>query len=433
MYSLKGFMAIDELTSNTKGVIANHGEISTYSETFGKDIGKYNTIDNRNLQLYVFSAKDAGVDAAVNDELSSHIIALIGWIYAESKLGTVTASASELAQAVNTQFGAAIDNFKTGAMTQTGTLWLPDWVEWTMVSTQSYGIRVWLSDSAFRAQYDEYELVVIPPIPSVDQLIGEYTAVKALVAAQDIGNILEKVRLETATYPATMTVSQNTYWTDPNDETKTFSAPWTVVIRGNAGNNIDVIKTAIKAYITAHSSHDELVWSNYIPDIFKSTEYVLVPMWAQYAVPNLDVAEGVYSPMFRYVAVLDKVKSAIPGYNASHIQTYMALFDTMFNSLAVAGVGSIQNRDHVYTLVEKFSDYICVPSTHADFNRMSTTTQEWVLKIMDLLAVAEDLTLYSDVPVGYTRIVRDSLVYAAITYADVTYLVISKASYLTLS
>ena len=432
MYALKGFLTIDELTSNVKGVVANHGEISTYSETFSRDVGKYSNTTNRGIQLLSFSSKNNGVDATVPDEVATHVLAVFDWLLTESKLATITSSQAALLQALDTQYDGVIMDADAGVMGQTNSLWFPEWLSWTFIGTENFEIRVWLSDAAFKSQYDEYEIVVIPPVAAVDTLVGTFDAVKAAVASKSVSQLIEQIRVETATNPCTMVLTENYIWTDPLDPANTVSTPWSLVIRGNAGNNPDAIKTVIKSYILTNSSHADTIWGDYIPDIFKSTEFILVPLWTQFAVPNLELAKGVYSPMIQYGEVLNTVKPAFYGYANAHIMAYMTLFDTMYNSIAVAACGSEQNRNAVYSLKAKFSDYICVPSTDADFNRMDTVTQTWVTKMMDLLAVAEDMTQFSDVPVGYSRTIRNGIVYACMPYMDVLYLVITKTSYAAL-
>lgn len=432
MYSLKGFMIIDELASNVKGVVANHGEISTYAETFARDIGKYSSETNRGLQLLSFSSKNNAVDTVVSTEVSEHVITIFNWLLTESKAGTVTSNQSELLQALNTQFDGKITNVSAGTMGLTGTYWFPEWLSWTFVGTENFELRVWLSDSAFRSQYDEYEITVIPPVASVDLLINTLENVTASLAARGVTDLLGIVRTETATEPCTMILSENYAWSNPIDTATTINTTWTLVIRGNAGNNPDAIKNAIKTYILANTIHDSTVWSDYIADIFKSTEYILVPLWDQYAVANLELAKGVYSPMVRYGTLITKVTPAFYGYSNSHLVSNLTIFDTTFNSLAVVACGSIQNRNSIFALNEKFSDYICVPSTDADFDRMSTDTQNWVVKMLALLEVAESMTQFSDVPVGFSRTIRNNIVYACATINNVLYLAITKSSYTAL-
>ncbi|MNC78536.1 hypothetical protein D3C75_1307690 [compost metagenome] len=43
-----------------------------------------------------------------------------------------------------------------------------------------------------------------------------------------------------------------------------------------------------------------------------------------------------------------------------------------------------------------------------------------------MLIVAESATLYSDMPIGMSRVTRDGIVYIASTFEDILYLVVTK-------
>ena len=428
MFNLKGFVTIDELANNTLNVTAPHGELSTYAETFTKDVGRYNTAAFRDYQLISFSSKRDNIAATVTSEITTHVLTLMNWLWTESKAGTVTSTQADFLQAMLTQYDGVVTNLTAGTMSQSGTYWLPDWLEWTFTGTESAQIRIWLSDAAFRSQYDEYEIIVIPPTTSVDLLIGTYVDVKARVDARTLATTMAMIREAAGSNPYTLVNTINYFWIDQAEPTNTFAVPWTLIIYGAAGNNPDVIKNAIKEYILAHSSQDTVTWTNYLPDVFKTTEFILAPLWTQYSVPNLQLETGVYSPIVSYVNAVSVAAKAFYGYSQSHITANLNIFSMMFNSVAVLACGSIENRDNIYTIADKFPDYMNVPSTDADFNRMSTTTQDWVLLMLQLAEIAESMTAFSDVPLNFTRIVRNGIVYACTTYRDVQYLIITKAS-----
>ena len=118
------------------------------------------------------------------------------------------------------------------------------------------------------------------------------------------------------------------------------------------------------------------------------------------------------------------------NYTQAHIDQNSVFSSVLYKSLALTICGGPYNRGGVMRFNEQWPDYLVVPTNSPDFNRMSINTQNWVNFFYQMLIVAESATLFSDLPVGMSRVTRNGIVYIASSFQDILYLVVTKYSML---
>ena len=91
-------------------------------------------------------------------------------------------------------------------------------------------------------------------------------------------------------------------------------------------------------------------------------------------------------------------------------------------------IGSLENRDNKFQLVDFFEDFINVSSTSEDFNRMTQYTKDWSILIHELVVYAEDTNPDTLIPLSISKITRDGILYLSRLYDNVQYLVATKYS-----
>jgi hypothetical protein len=94
----------------------------------------------------------------------------------------------------------------------------------------------------------------------------------------------------------------------------------------------------------------------------------------------------------------------------------------------LAVVGGPENRDGIDQFIERYPDYINVPTTHVDFMQMKEETRQFCLILAEMLMHAEEMTRDSGVPTGFNRLIRDDVVYIAKSFNKFLYLVVTKYS-----
>lgn len=454
-YSLKGFVGYGALASNVPNVVSPLGELSVYSETFAKDRLLFgdttNTSPETSIKISVFSSlrADTGAQIAVPEKFAETLNEVSRWAYAQALNGQFSADTEGFRQQLLAEFDGLIFDVTVGAMVQQSTIWLPSFVTFYIDKDQYAGytwptgseyldkprLKLWFSDAAFSSQYDEFKLEFIAPVDNLDDLFLTSDQVLQRVRARTAVQLTQKIQTLADRKPYTILKSIPFTYHDPLDEEYTFSTDWTFLIYGAAGDNIDAIKEELSQWILDNSTHTREEWVSIFPDIFTSTEFIITPMWNQHAVPNMTLDAGVYSPSVRVQRALDVANGTCVGtnYNAVHIGGNLCVVSCMYKSISLLICGGPENRDGNARFDREYPDYMAVVTSSPDFNRMQPATQAWINKIYEMLVVAEEMTEFSDIPLGMTRLKRrhpngTQVMYVVATINDVQYLMVSKTS-----
>lgn len=440
MYASKSFCNVGQFMSNVPGINSPIGEITPDGLTFSREVGIYEDPTIAGYTLYNFKSATDGVGGGpivVPGSLVSKSIAFMRFL-----VNTITAApgqvyVDELLQTLVT-YGAqhGISQITLGAIVQHDQRWCPDWVKFKMdalaltaggpvVDNEN---TIWLSSAAFETQYSEYQIVVVPPIDNLDLFFGTGASVVNMINAISFPQIIDRMNVFRGGHPETTYRSDEYEYIFPLNSTIRKNVNWPVLIYGPAGNNIDAIKDALIEYILAHSSYDRAAWTQIFPDIFKRTEFIIAPVWQNYAIANRTQAAGVYSPIGLLTEMATYIKRVAPAYAATHVDANACLLGHPYRSLNLMAIGGIDNRDAKYRISQIFPDYINVSTTSIEFNRMAPQTQLWALALAEMIILAETMNKYTTLPQGYMKVTRDGILYIVKTIGKIQYLIATKRS-----
>lgn len=447
-YSLKGFVGYGALADNNPDVTAVLGELSTFARTFSKDRALYSTesatAPNSTVDLTVFSSKNAAAaDLAVPAPYATLLLQIAAWSYRQAGLGTFTMSADSYRQALLIEFSGKVRDVVVGAMVDNGALKLPGAVTF-FINPDSLGatwdpavranldesrIKLWFSDDRFRREYDEYTYEFLAPLDRLDDFFLPPATVRERVLARSFQQLTQQIRDRSAQKPFTYLRSDSFDYHDPNDATFTVATDWTYLIYGAAGDNIDAIKEELIRWILANSEHTREEWAVIFPDIFTATEFIVMAMANQFAIENSPINRGVYSPLVNWNQALAMGLEVFTGtgYNEAHIKSNLTISTMPYKSLAIVLCGGPENRLGQTRFEQHYPDYLNVSTSHPDFGRMSLETQGLVKMWEQMVAVAETMTEFSDIPSTMTRLKRTNaqgheFLYLVKSYRDVQYL-----------
>lgn len=428
MFALKGFATHSQLADNRVGVINEIGEISTQSLTYSREKGIYVVDTAKHINLISFTCAQDGVKVQLTPDQRDEYFAIINWMYNKTLNTSGTMYPDQILRELIATFSATSDDFKSGGVVNDGNYQILEWLSWRSKKTPDSYIRIWFSDPSFAAQYDEYEIIIVPPIDRLDDFFGSMPEVDALLKSRGPSEQFDIIQQAKGGQPESVLRAEVYPWHNPLIPTQTLSTPWVSLVYGIAGNNIDSIKDALQKYILSHSTHSRDDWVKVFPDIFKRTEFIMIPFWDRYAIPNRLPVAGIHSSIVNLASGLEQIKQYSPDYPAAHINAYASIMGHPYKSLAIGSIGSNENRDNKFKLTDEFPDWIAVSSTSQDFNRMSKKTRDWATILFDMLLVAEEMTPFTDIPLGYTRVTRQGKLYLVRNFDNIHYLVLSKFS-----
>lgn len=431
MYSSKSFCNVDALLSNVPGQNSTVGELSTYGQTFTRDLGVYVDHDQPGYTLMNFVSKsDVSGPSVMDFQLVIQAISISNLIITKGQTTNGEIFSDQLLDDLFT-FGLTndADTFTLGPMSSHGGKWFPDWVKWKSgILTEDNENTVWFTINGFITQYTDFNIIIVPPVNNLDTFFTSGTNVENIISQITVPQTMDRIQQFKGGNPETIVRSDIYEYVDPIISSHRVPVNWPVLIYGPSGNNIDAIKDALVDYILANSSHNRAEWTVIFPDIFKRTEFILTPHWHKYGIPNMTLQQGIYSPLSRPTDALAFVKEIVVGYAHNHIDANTVTLGHPYRSLAVSAIGSSENRDSLFGIDQVFEDYINVSTSSGDFNRMNPITQAWVLMISEMIIVAETMTEFSTVPQGMMKMMRDEIWYVVKNYQNIQYLVATKRS-----
>lgn len=440
MYLLKGFINNSKLASAAPaGTLATIGALSEISSTYAITKAMFFEETSPDLFFVSFTSQDDTGPVQAPAGIAAQVLKFAAWVYAQTQAipnpGEIFAQT--LLDGLLSAFQTEAQNFTCGNMVTDGTYWVPEWLEWENITDPVYGslttgsiclIRIWFVDASFAAQYDDYTILVVPPIQHLDDFFTTSSNVAALVAAQTYTDTIALVNTARGNNPETMIEAQSFNYIDPNNPDNTIPTNWTILIYGLAGNNIDSIANAIINFILSNSTHSQSDWETILPDIFRRTEFTLVPMYDQFAIPDRSQQRGIYSPVAN-LSRANAVISAVASYGTSHINSNACVQTVPYKCVALVSCGSPNNRNGEFQIVNVFPDILSVPSQSVDFNRMAVETQNFLLLLVDMLKTAETLTQFASVPAGMTKLMRSNILYLVANYENISWLMVTQSNF----
>lgn len=429
MYNLKGFIEITAFANNIPNNLSALGELSNMSLSYAIEKGYYSKADAPNVELVAFTSKLDEDNVETPAKYHAHVLEIAQWVFNKSVAGSLNDDPEHFRTLFLAEYQDQIGDAEIGLMVTAKNNWMPSYIKWNLDDGgEDNELRVWFADEAFKAQYDDFEIVVIPPIEPVDTFMKTVEYVKPALDLFNLPDHDVKVAQLAAENPYSNRVTREYPWYGREDPDTSLLTNWTVIIYGIAGNNPLVIKEAIAEYILANSVYGREDWVPVFPDIFTSTEFVLVPMWHRRSVPDETVRGQLYSPIVPYDDALVKAEKYIKYPKAGHVKKYLDVSTVHYKSLAFVASGGIENRDAKYKLEDYFPDYALIASRSADFNRLNKYTTDWIIMLQGAIIAAEEMDEYSYLDVMYARVERDGLTYVGFSYDNVLYMVLSRLS-----
>lgn len=426
---LKGFVSIQSLIDNTPGTVSPIGEISTWSLTYSRDKGEYTHTNISGYRLYSMRSIDnSGNSIPVSQSVVDLTIEVVRDAFTYSTNHIRPFPIDDLKNTLLADFYNKIGNVQIGSIVDTGVAALPEWISFNNLLNSNQYIKVWLSDNAFINQYDEYSITVIPPLSRLDNFFNNPGVVVQDLESVSISAMVDMIQAAKGDDPETYLRTLEFDYIAPNSSVTTHSY-WNVLIYGIRGDNIDSIKEAIIEYVLSNSNHPRSDWEAILPSLFKRTEFIILPRWDHYSVPNLSVKSGLYGSITDPVESIEFATGQIPYYSNAWIQNNINILPYPYKSIILLIVNGDTNVPSKQRLTQLFGDYLPIPSTSLDFNRMQEYTREWSLLIEQMLIVAENMDQYTSVPLTMRKILRNDKLYLSAVYDNVNYLMAPYISY----
>lgn len=405
------------------------GEISTWSLTYSKDPTEYFNPGISGYRLTCLKSYDTETDlrVVVPNSVVSQVLNVVQACYNFCYEHIEPYEASVLQQTLRTQFQGVASNLVIGSIIVGDTISMPEWISWENSLSGDWSIKIWLADESIKEQYDEYEITVIPPISgSLDAFFGTTQSVKTMMGMFSFPSFMDRIQIEKQNIPETYTRVLNYNYIPAEINELPIQTNWGLLVYGVLGDNQDAMRQAIIDYTLHNSSHTIEEWAEKIPDLFKRTEFVIIPRWDLYAIENLSIQSGLYSCVVDPLETIDYVKSKIDYYSTGHIQTNINIVPHFHKYLALCVVNGPDNQTGKAKFKDILKDYTFASTDSLDYNRMTVYTREWINILTNMLIVAENMDALTVIPTYMRKIRRSNKLYVSAVYDNVNYIVYAK-------
>lgn len=421
---LKGFVEIEALQDAQPGIISPIGEMSTWAMTYTKDKNEFTDPAVSGYRLLATNYIDS-VDGPVVplQALINQVVDVVRRVVAYATSTPQPYNLDDYHNTIIASLFNSVTGLQFGPLRTNGYVQIFDWLEWDSLVEPGTKVKIWLSDESFANQYDLFDIVVIPPIPNIDDFFLTPNAVRVKVAAVTPSQMMERIQEAKDRNPETYIRSEQFKYVSPILSDPQTPTTWSMLIYGYQGDNIDAIKDALIAFILDNSTHTEDEWKAIFPDIFKRTEFVILPRWDIMSIPNMTIQSGLYRSIIDPKEAIVFAKANIDFYDQTWIEDNIEIFPFDYKAIMLQAVNGPNNVDTVDSLITVFPDYIPVASTTLDFNRMMQVTQDWLILLERMLIVAEDLDNYTTIPAPLRVVKRNNIRFVSAYYNNVNYLV----------
>ena len=428
MYNLYGFVEIPNFASNSPGTTATVGELSSWGRLFSTEIGQYKNATYADVQLVSIDSRrdDALVDVGLTyTDATLHVSQ---WLYDRSIQGQLGNDVAAIKQALSAQFGASMTILEVGpVVAQSGRYYFPAYISLTLTNSgEENTIYLWYSDEYFTSKvpYPRYEMREVLPVTPIDALMGAPEAVTALLKSITPASFLSHANTVAGQKSQSNLWSNEYEWHCLTNSDITQQCPLGVLINGVAGVNIDYIREFLRNRILELSAHSVDDWRIVLPQLFKATEFLIIPLWDRKSLQNQDESTRLYSPTVRMKTSVLKAYTDryMPEYSAQWLDENLCVTGSTYKNLAFLSCGNPDNYGAKYSFDEQFPEYAVVNTLTPEFSKIPGRTRVFITKLTNLFLVAEEATTTSMVPDGFTRVVRNNVHYITFTYESCQYL-----------
>ena len=450
MNIIQGFIKIPELADNTPQAVSLFGELSPISLTFTRDLRNFALPAlYPSVEFVSFHTVDATSEPiAVSEIISKLCLAVGNWIFHQSQDKQIPTNSEKLAfiQSVVTEFSAFINSYGLGApvtAVEVGTIMdttvpgkrLPDYISFKYDDdVKPYSIKLWFNDTKFQAQYNNFSMVILPPVGAVDSLNGTTAQVSTLLTSLTKTQVINQINVVTNQNPATTIYPIRLRWHNPLNVTSTLETEWLAVIYGKAGIDNDAVKDGIRTYISNNSGTTN--WTSIYPDLYAESEFIIVPFWDQLSTPENGYDEGLYRSALTKKNLKRIETQKLPAsYNTvtdfeTYKENHLVVAASSYRSIMFYSLGNPNNTGGVFNFLQAFPDYMGISTSSPDFSRLKLKTQNFVVMLNETLHKAREYNQTKGVPLGYSLSIKGNREYLGFDYEGFTYYVQTRLGYL---
>jgi hypothetical protein len=305
----------------------------------------------------------------------------------------------------------------------------PTYISFTYTTTLGVAqFKIWLVDAAFLLDYPDGIIQIVQPVEPVSNLYNSFTLSKTTVDLLNPLSIPNLIAALPVITPTTGVYSETFRVFNRTNSALWFDLPVAFVYNGGPiHNNPTTFLQAFIDYLLANTNITLDQWEIIIPSLLPTTKFYVIPDW-----DNISV-DGVYpigSPTIGLVANvgINFKNLYFPELNDAQVDTFINYSVLQFGSMGIFSMPDVSNADGRMTFREKFDDYFVVPTNDPQINKMSSSTQNAIALLTNLVRYASNPTVDTTLPAGTRLEVKNTHKFLYGSVGRVTFAVLIKGS-----
>lgn len=413
---IRGFVTCDSFIDNNNGVIAPIYELSDMGMTYSRQKQQYVSTIDSTFSLFVFKEIE-------NDGLTQSEINNIINIVKEFALYCTTVQLTEAQDRIITftaNYNAAnssqpVSDLKYTTLIQTENLTAPGYISFTV---SGINCSIWLNDAAFRGYYPDYEIQIVYPFSNFNAIVANVSAMVEAITNFSLVQFNTRIEQAKGTYPTTYVKMLNIPYRIPGTQIQK-DCYFAFNQYGAQGNYDYVLKLKLYEALLALGLTSEYV-ENIFPSILKINEFFITPRWDRFAIPTQIGQNGILTQITKaYGDTFDLTTyvKVYPDVDYLRNNSYNVPYD--YNNIMLTVSNGYYTEEADKDFKTYYGDIITVTSTHPDFGRMSTKSQQFMTLLENMLEIADSET---SVKMFNKMLANNDYVFNMITRQGVWYL-----------
>lgn len=429
---IKAFVSNTAAKNNSINGVAVFGELSSYARTFSKDIMEYASNLYPSIELNILHAVNNTTTVSPEANSTDLLLEIGNWVYERGILlaGSSSATLQDFIAAFENRFTGFVSGITASALRSNGNFRLPEMIQFSMTPNAGVetSVTLWFGIESLEANYDIYSIQVVAPVETLSVFFQSREAVQTALAARPVDTMMQLVDTAKAKKPPTHISTLTVTWYNVAQPSQSLACTWFVLIYGPRGNSSEAIQQALTTFILANSTQTAANWKLVMPDLFRITQFTILPRWDKFAIASTSIA-GIYSPQGKVSEMLTFAQSKLPSLGNTFINNNLETTHHPYRSIQLLSVPGEDNRQGALSLVELIPDYIGQEAIAEDFNRQSEYTRRWVTEMGNLLRVAELYGISATLAPGMRIVTHLGLECVSMKIKDVEFLVALKRNY----
>lgn len=426
LITVKGFGVLTAYDNKVLGTPATVGELSPIVKTYtSKGETFVDPVITGGRFFCMHSKDESGSDYSLSQAMLDQILTVIQAVS--------TFNDTEDAQTqFNATFPSDFAEVTVGPSILGDNQFIPSYVEFSFEDAgNTIKTKIWFSDAAIRAEYDEWEIRVICPLTNVNDFYGSYVDVNnKYQSTYSVDGMIQRVENVRGESPYTTVKALTLRWFDKVDNSRTIDTKWFMVCYGPLASQHSNQIATIRNFLESNSAYTVEEWSAHFPDIVSIDVYTVIPRWERRAIVVAGIEDTIFNPTMKHSDVMT-ILEAINPVVAADVNTLDVLETSalLYKSIGLIIVGNPENTDGAKSFYSRFPDYAIIGVNDSNINRLSAQTKQTIQLIERLVRQAEIDDGISSLPIDMSRTVfgNVNVIYGLVGNSQIQ--VVIKSSY----